>query len=335
VSLVGSKARAASGPASMAARKLESFILGKEDEEVNYLAIRMGMVGVGGESGFAGVVGTGVAGGRPKVEFDVAEGPAHEGDPDHRILITDAGAYCYGVIYGGAKVFLAPTGDCVYQSHQKKALVNLNAVYLTAGDPRICGKTAGYTGWCAREVVFGNSWGELEDLAMVTHAFRCFGDTLDAMYDVGEDPVGTNWSTLVVSVSRPTQVGTPKHFQSCAVDQSTPTVTSALKIWDKGTRVEAVTDEEDEEAYRSVTNLSFNQELLHEVVVDVYLREKQQANHQSKETEVLGNQLHDARIGVGTDPGVFTDPDDSVWDSIYVLYAKQEQLEGNMDVVVD
>jgi hypothetical protein len=61
----------------------------------------------------------------------------------------------------------------------------------------------------------------------------------------------------------------------------------------------------------------------------------QQATQQANEAEVLGNHLHDAHSWVGMNPGVFTDPDDSAWDAIYVLYDKQEQLEDNLAVGVD
>jgi hypothetical protein len=60
-----------SSSAFMANHKLESFMLIKGNKEVEDFAVRMGMVGVGGESGFSGAFGTGVIGCRPKVEFDV------------------------------------------------------------------------------------------------------------------------------------------------------------------------------------------------------------------------------------------------------------------------
>jgi hypothetical protein len=68
-------------------------------------------------------------------------------------------------------------------------------------------------------------------------------------------------------------------------------------------------------------------ELLREAVEDVDLRAKQQAKHQRLEAEVLGDQIHDARIPLGKNPGVFIYPDVSAWDAISTLYDKQTQLE--------
>jgi hypothetical protein len=50
---------------------------------------------------------------------------------------------------------------------------------------------------------------------------------------------------------------------------------------------------------------------------------------------VLGDQLHDARIRLGKNSGVFIDPDESAWDSISTLYDKQTQLEEGLAVSVD
>jgi hypothetical protein len=71
-------------------------------------------------------------------------------------------------------------------------------------------KADDYAGWCAREIVFGNRWGKLEDLALVPHASRSVGDTRGAIYNAWEDPVGTNWLIVVASSSGPVQIGNPK-----------------------------------------------------------------------------------------------------------------------------
>jgi hypothetical protein len=159
---VGSKPTAASASAFTAVRNLEGFLQGKEESDVKGLVDRMGVMRGRGESGFVsgGEDEVGLAMARPKVDFEEAEGPAREGDPAHWIHVTNAGALCRGVIHGGAKFCLAPSGGCSFQSHQKKAAVQDNSVYLTAGTPG-CGKVTGFTGWCAREEVFGNRWGEL------------------------------------------------------------------------------------------------------------------------------------------------------------------------------
>jgi hypothetical protein len=127
----------------------------------------------------------------------------------------------------------------------------------------------------------------------------------------------------------------PKRFKTRPVDQATPTVSSALKMWAKGPGLDENADEEEEEAFGSTTNLVFNLELLLEAVVDVDLRAKAQAKHQGVEAEVLGDQLHDARIRLGKNPGVFTDPDESAWDAISTLYGKQTQLEEGLVAGVD
>jgi hypothetical protein len=109
----------------------------------------MGIMGVGGESDFVGGGGdeVGVAVGRPKVEFEVAEGPARKGDPASWIRVANARALCRGVIHGGAKFFLAPAGGCTFQSHQKKAdvkdiLVVGRRLSLPAGSPgKLCFET--------------------------------------------------------------------------------------------------------------------------------------------------------------------------------------------------
>jgi hypothetical protein len=62
---------------------------------------------------------------------------------------------------------------------------------------------------------------------------------------------------------------------------------------------------------------------------------KQQANHQVLEAEVLGDQLHDARIRLEKNPGIFIDPDESAWDAISTLYGKQTQLEEGLAAGVD
>jgi hypothetical protein len=188
----------------------------------------MGVMGIGGESGF----GDGVehkeraSGGRPKVELEFAEGTAHKGDPAIWIHISNAVALCCGVIHGGAKFCIAPAGGCMFQSHHKKPDVKDSLVYLTAGTLG-CGKATGFTGWCAREAVFGNRWGELENLSLSAHSFRRFGDTPG-------DPVEADWESVILSASRPMQVGTPKRFKSRPVDKANPTVSSSLKMSDKG-----------------------------------------------------------------------------------------------------
>jgi hypothetical protein len=111
----------------------------------------------------------------------------------------------------------------------KKADVKDDSVYLTAGTPGR-GKATGYTGWCAREAVFENWWGDLENLSLSAHSFWRFGDTLVVMYDAGRDPVEADWESVVLSASRPMQVGTPKRFKSRPIDQATPTVSIALKM---------------------------------------------------------------------------------------------------------
>jgi hypothetical protein len=80
------------------------------------------------------------------------------------------------------------------------------------------------------------------------------------------------------------------------VDQAAPDVYSALKTWDKGPGKGAEVDAEEEGAFDPLTNLSFNLELLREAVEGVDVRAKQQAKHQGFEAEVLGDQLHYARI---------------------------------------
>jgi hypothetical protein len=131
------------------------------------------------------------------------------------------------------------------------------------------------------------------------------------MFDAGRDPVEADWESVILSVSWRVQVGTPKRFKTRPVDQATPTLPSALKMWAKGPGPGTEVDTEEEDAFGSLTNLSFNLELLREAVEDVDVRAKQQANHQGLEAEVLGDQLHDARIHLGKNPGVFIDPDES------------------------
>jgi hypothetical protein len=120
------------------------------------------------------------------------------------------------------------------------------------------------------------------------------------MFDAEYDPVENDWESFVLSMSRPMQVGTPKKLQNAS-----PAVYSALKTWDKGPGQGAEVDAEEEDAFDHLTNLSFNLELLREAVEDVDARAKQQANHQGFEAEVLGNQLHYARICLEKKPGVF------------------------------
>jgi hypothetical protein len=139
--------------------------------------------------------------GRPKVEFEVTEGPSREGDPVSWIHVTNDGAMCCGVIHGGSKLCIAPAGGCTFQSHQKKSDVKDNLVYLTAGTLGR-GKATGFTGWCAWEVVFGNRWGELKELALSVHSFQRFGDTLGAILDAGRDPAEIDWVHMVLAASR-------------------------------------------------------------------------------------------------------------------------------------
>jgi hypothetical protein len=131
------------------------------------------------------------------------------------------------------------------------------------------------------------------------------------------------------------QVDTPKRFKSHHVDQTTPTVSSALKMWDKGPGQGAEVDDDEEDAFDPLTNLSFNLELLREAIEDVDVRANQQAKHQVLEAEVLGDQLHDARIRLGKNPGVFIDPDEAAWDAISTFYGKQTMLEEGLSAVVD
>jgi hypothetical protein len=131
------------------------------------------------------------------------------------------------------------------------------------------------------------------------------------------------------------QVGTPKRFKTRPVEQATPTMSSALKMWAKGTGPGAEVDAEEEDAFGSLTKLSFNLELIREVVEDVDVREKQQTKHQGLEAEVLGDQLHDARIRLEKNPSVFIDPDESAWDAISILYGKQTQFEEGLTAGVE
>jgi hypothetical protein len=174
--------------------------------------------------------------------------------------------------------------------------------------------------------VFGNRWGELEQLSLSSHSFQRFGDTLGAVFDAGRDHFEADWESVVLSASRPMQVGTPKRFETRPVDQATPTVYIALEMWDKGPGQGTYVDADEEDAFDHLTNLSFNLELLREAVEDVDVRAKQQAKHQGLRAEVLVDQLHDARIHLGKNPGVFIDPDESAWDAISTWYGKQTQL---------
>jgi hypothetical protein len=131
------------------------------------------------------------------------------------------------------------------------------------------------------------------------------------------------------------QVGTPKRFKLRPVDHATPTVSSALKMWAKGPGQGGEVDAEEEDAFDPLTNLSFNLELFREAVEDVDVRTKQQAKHHVLEAEVLGDQLHDARICVEKKPAVFIDPDESARDAISNLYGKQTQLEEGLAAGVD
>jgi hypothetical protein len=116
---------------------------------------------------------------------------------------------------------------------------------------------------------------------------------------------------------------------------ATPTVSIALKMWATGPGQNAEVDAEEENAFDTLTNLSFNLELHREAVEDVDVRAKQHANHQVLEAEVLGDQLHDARIHLGKKPGVFLDLDESAWDAISTLYGKHTQLEQGLTAGVD
>jgi hypothetical protein len=157
------------------------------------------------------------------------------------------------------------------------------------------GKATGFTGWFAREAMFGNRWGDLNNY-LSDHSFLRFGDTLGTMFDAGCDHVEIDWKNVVLSASRHMQVGMPKRFKMHNVDQATPTVSSALKMWAKGPGAGEEVGEEEEDAFGSLTNLSFNLELLREAVEDVDVRAKHQDNHQGLDDEVLGDQLHDTRI---------------------------------------
>jgi hypothetical protein len=170
----------------------------------------------------------------------------------------------------------------------------------------------------------------LENLSLSAHSFRHFGDTFGVMYDIRRDPVEADCESVFLTASRPMQVGTPKRFKSRPIDQATPTVSSALKMRAKGPGQGAEVDAEEDDAFDPLTNLSFNLELLREAVEDVDVRAKQQTNHQVLEAAVLGDQLHDARIRLGKNPGVLIDPDDSAWDAISTLYGKQTQLEEGL-----
>jgi hypothetical protein len=112
-------------------------------------------------------------------------------------------------------------------------------------------------------------------------------------------------------------------------------MTSDLKMWGQGTRVDDGAEDEDDDAYGSFAKPTFNLDVLREAAFDANLRAKQDAKHQANKAEVMGTQLHDARIRVCTNPGVSTEPDDFAWDTISVLYDKQDQLEGNLAVGVD
>jgi hypothetical protein len=92
------------------------------------------------------------------------------------------------------------------------------------------------------------------------------------------------------------QLSTRKRFKSRPVDQATPMVSIALKMQDKGPGKGAEVDVEEEDAFDPLNNLSFNLELLRKSIQDVDVRANQQANHQVHEAEVLGDQLHDAKI---------------------------------------
>jgi hypothetical protein len=186
----------------------------------------------------------------------------------------------------------------------------------------------GFTGLFSQEAVSGNRWGELEKLSLSAHLFWRFGDTIGAMFDAGCAPVEADWESVIFSGTRPMQVGTSKRFKTHSVDQSTPTVSSALKMWAKGPGPGPEVDAEEEDVCGSLTNLSFNLELLREAVEGVYLRAKQQAKHQGLEAEVLGNQIL-------AKSGVFIDPYESEWDAISTLYGKQTQLEEGLEDVVD
>jgi hypothetical protein len=76
-------------------------------------------------------------------------------------------------------------------------------------------------------------------------------------------------------------------------------------------------------------------ELFREGVEDVDARANQQAEHHVLEAEVSGDQLHDARIRLGKNPGVFIDPEESMWDVVSTLYGKQTQLEEGLTADVD
>jgi hypothetical protein len=73
----------------------------------------------------------GVDVGRPKVEFEVVEGPAREGDPSSWIHVANAWALCCGAIHGSSKFYTTPAGGCTFRSHHKKADAKDNSVYLT------------------------------------------------------------------------------------------------------------------------------------------------------------------------------------------------------------
>jgi hypothetical protein len=104
------------------------------------------------------------------------------------------------VIHGGVKFCIAPDGGCTFKSHQKKADVEYTSVYLTVGTLRH-GKATGFTGWFAREAVFGNRWGKLKQLSLFDHSFWRFGGTIGAMFDDGRDPVGIDWEIIVLYTS--------------------------------------------------------------------------------------------------------------------------------------
>jgi hypothetical protein len=73
----------------------------------------------------------GVAVGRPKVEFEVTEGPSRKGGPTSWIHVANAGSFCCFVFRVGEKFFIAPAGGCTFQSHQKKADFKDISIYLT------------------------------------------------------------------------------------------------------------------------------------------------------------------------------------------------------------
>jgi hypothetical protein len=136
-----------------------------------------------------------------------------------------------------------------------------------------------------------------------------------------------DWSPILETVVSSSELGAPTKFRS--LDESSTESLEALGWTDKSSRGSSTLDKDADPAFNEslgTNQLAVNTRLMRLNVESLERGISKGLVSHEESLESLGSQIHDTRVQVGKDPGLYTPVEEPVWEGISGVNGKVDTM---------